>query len=111
MGGEKIEDKTMLITMRVIDLANPVAGAWIKSCDECGELTWISGLWKDKKIDGVVCKPCWLTKHKDGDYVACTNEETIQQALEVLRGRGINVTREEMIENLEIYIGKEVKII
>lgn len=39
------------------------------------------------------------------------NEETIQQALEVLRGRDINVTREELIEKLEIEIGKEIKII
>lgn len=106
-----MEDKTMVITMRVIDFANPVAGTWTKPCDECGELTWISGIWKGKQIDRVVCKPCWLTKHKDEDYVACTNEETIQQALKVLRGRGINVTREEIIEKLEIEIGREVEII
>ena len=109
-GREKMEDKTTVVTMRVIDLANPVPGTGTRPCDECGELTWISGLWKYKKIDQVVCKPCWLTKYKNRDYVACTNEETIQQALDVLRGRGINVTREEMIEKLEIEIGKEIKI-
>ena len=103
-------DKTTVVTVRVIDVANPVPGAWTIPCDECGELTWISDLWKDKKIDQVLCNPCWLTKYKDADYVACTNEETIQQALEVLRGRGINVTREELIENLEFKIGKEIKI-
>lgn len=106
-----MEDKTLLITMRVIDLANHVAGTWTKPCDECGELTWISDIWKGKQIDRVVCKPCWLTKYKEGDYVACTNEETIQQALEVLRGRGINVTREDIIEKLEIEIGKEIKVV
>lgn len=106
-----MEDKTRLVTMRVVDLANPVPGAWTIPCAECGELTWISRIWKNKKIDQVICKPCWLTKYKDGGYVACTNEETIQLVLIVLRGRGINVTREEIIKNLEITIGRQVKVI
>lgn len=105
-----MEDKITVVTLRVIDFANPVPGAWTRPCDDCGELTWISGLWKGKQIDQVVCKHCWLTKHKDEDYVACTNEETIQQALEMLRGSGIDITREELIEKLEIEIGKEIKI-
>lgn len=106
-----MEDKTAVVTKRVIDLANPVPGTWIIPCDECGELTWISGIWKNKKIDKVVCEPCWLTKYKDGDNVACTTEEIIQLALKVLRGRGINVTREKLIKNLENIIGREIKII
>ncbi len=106
-----MENKTMVITMRVIDLANPSPGAWTIPCDECGELTWISGLWKEKKMDRVVCGHCWLTKYKDRDYVACTNEETIRLALNVLRGRGINVTREKLIKDLENKIGKQITII
>ncbi len=105
-----MEDKTMVITMRVIDFANPSPGAWTIPCDECGELTWISGLWKDKKIDKIVCEHCWSMKYKDADYVTCTTEEIIQLALKTIRDRGINVTREEMIENLEFKIGKEIKI-
>lgn len=105
-----MEDKTMVITMRVIDFANPSPGAWTIPCDDCGELTWISGLWKGKKIDQVVCEHCWSMKYKDEDCVACTTEEIIQLALKVLRGRGINVTREEIIEKLEFKIGKEIKI-
>lgn len=106
-----MENKTAVVTKRVIDLANPLPGTWTKPCDDCGELTWISGLWKNKKIDQVLCEHCWLTKYKDGDYVACTNEETIQLALKVLRDGGMNVTREEIIENLEMKIGREIKII
>lgn len=105
-----MEDKTMVITMRVVDMANPSPNAWRIPCDECGELTWISGLWKDKKIDRVVCGHCWSIKYKDEDYVACTTEEIIQLALKVLRGRGIHVTREEIIEKLEFKIGKEIKV-
>ena len=104
-------NKTMVVTMRVIDLANPVPGAWTKPCDECGELTWISGLWKDKKIDQVLCKPCWLTNYKDRDYVACATEENIEQALEVLRGRGMEVTPEELLKNIEIEIGRKIKVV
>lgn len=104
-------DTTTVISMRVIDLANPSPGTVTRPCDDCGELTWISNAWKNKKIDQVICKPCWLKKFKDSDYVACTNEETLQLALKVLRGRGINVTREEIIERLETEIGKKVKII
>jgi selenophosphate synthetase-related protein len=104
------EDKTIVITVRVIDRANPLAGTWTIPCGDCGELTWISGIWKNKKIDKVVCFPCYSKNYKDGDYVACTNEETIQQVLEVLRGRGINVTKEEILEKLGIKIGREIKM-
>ena len=104
------EDKTTVVTVRVIDRANPLAGTWTIPCGDCGELTWISGIWKNKKIDKVVCVPCYSKNYKDGDYVACTNEETIQQALEVLRDRGINVTKEEILENVGIKIGREIKI-
>ncbi len=105
-----MEDKTMVVTQRVIDRANPAPGTWTISCDECGELTWISRIWKDKKIDRVVCEPCFSKKYKDKEYVACTTEEIIQLALETLRGQGVNATREEIIENFEMKIGKEIKI-
>ena len=108
---EKIEDKTIVVTARVIDFANPVPGAWTIPCDECGELTWISGLWKDKKIDKIVCEHCWFKNYKNGDNVACTTEEIIQLALKTIRDRGINVTRWEIIETLEFKIGKEIKIV
>lgn len=104
-------DKTTVVTKRVVDLANPVPGAWTIPCGECGELTWISGLWKNKKMDEIVCEACWLTKYKDADYVACTNEETIQLALNVLRDRGINVTRKKLLKSIEIKIGRQLKII
>lgn len=104
-------DKICVVTARVIDLANPVQGTWTIPCDECSELTWISGIWKNKKIDKVICEPCWFRKYKNGDNVACTTEEIIQLSLETLRGKGINVTREEMLKNLEFRIGKEIKII
>lgn len=106
-----MEDKTMVVTMRVIDLANPVHGAWRIPCDECGELTWISSIWKNKKIDQVVCKPCWLTKYNDGDYVTCTTEEIIEQALEMLRGSGMDVTREELLKDMEFGIGRRIKVV
>jgi len=50
-------------------------------------------------------------RYKDENYVACTNEETIQQVLKVLRGRGINVTREEILKNFGIKIGRELHVI
>lgn len=106
-----MEDEIAVVTARVIDLANPVSGTWTIPCDECGELTWISGMWKNKKIDHVVCEPCWFKKYKNGDNVACTTEKIIQLSLKTLRDRGINVTREELLENLEFKIGKEIKII
>ncbi len=106
-----MEGKIAVVTVRVIDLANPVPGTWTIPCDECGELTWISGIWKNKKIDKVVCEPCFFKNYKDGDYTACAFEENIEQALEWFRGRGMDVTREELIKNIEIKLGKEMKII
>lgn len=105
-----MDDKTMVVTLRVIDRANPTPGTWTIPCDECGELTWISRIWKGKKIDRVVCEPCFSKKWKDKEYVLCTTEEIIQLALETLRGKGVIVTREEMIENFEMKTGKEIKI-
>lgn len=106
-----MEDKIAVVTMRVIDFANPVPGTWTIPCDECGELTWISGIWKDKKIDQVVCKHCFFEKYKDADYTACAFEKNIEQALEWFRGRGMDVTREELIKNIEVKLGKGMKII
>lgn len=105
-----MEDKTMVVILRVIDRVNPAPGTWTIPCNECGELTWISRIWKDKKIDRVVCGHCFSKKWKDKECVACTTEEIIQLALETLRGRGVIVTREELIESLEMKIGKEIVI-
>lgn len=103
-------DEVSVITMRVIDMANPLPGTWTIPCDECRELTWISSIWKNKKIHHVVCKPCWLSKYKNKEHNACVTEETIQQALKKLKKMGIYATREELLEKLEREIEKELKV-
>lgn len=105
-----MEDKIVVISVRVIDMANPAPGTWTIPCDECEELTWISGLWKDRKFDGVVCEPCWFKNYKNREHVACTSEEILQLSLKTLGDRGVNVTKEELIKMLEFKIGKEIKI-
>lgn len=104
-------EEIIVISTRVIDMANPIPGTWTTPCHECGELTWISDFWKDKKIDKVICEPCYFKKYKDGDYNLCAVEENIEQALEWFRGRGMGVTREQLISNIEDKIGKKMKII
>lgn len=106
-----MEDEICVVTARVIDLANPVPGTWTIPCDNCGELTWISAMWKNKKIARVLCEPCFFGKHKDGDYTACAFEKNIEQAIEWFRGRGVGVTREELISGIENKIGKKMRII
>ncbi len=106
-----MEDEIAVVTVRVIDHANPLPGTWTIPCDDCGELTWISDTWKNKKINRVVCKHCFLTKYMYKDHIPCVTEEIIKKVLEVLRGRGMDVTREEIIKNIEAKFGKGMRII
>lgn len=103
-------EKTMVVTLRVIDSAIHLPDSWTIPCGDCGELTWISSAWKNKKIDKVICKQCFFEKYKDGDYVACTNDEIIQNVLKALGDMGINVTKEEVLKKTGIKIGKEIHI-
>lgn len=108
-GGPR-DDNTTVVGGRVSDIASPVPGAWTVPCDDCGELTWISSTWKDKKIDRVICKQCYLAKYKDKNYDAFVTEETVQLALKTLHDRGIDITREKLLNDLETFAGRPLKI-
>lgn len=105
-----LPEKKMVVTNRVINSASHLPDSWTIPCGDCGELTWISSVWKNKKIDKVVCLQCFFEKYKGGDYVACTTEDIIQRALKTLGDLGINVTREELIKKTGIKIGKEIHV-
>lgn len=106
------EDDTIIVmTVRCIDMAAPTDNIDKIPCSECGEMTWISTSFRGKKIDKIVCKPCYAKIYnKDKEYIACTTQECIDDAFEWARQHGINTTKEEMIMKMEDKIGKRIKI-
>jgi predicted RNA-binding Zn-ribbon protein involved in translation (DUF1610 family) len=107
------EDQKVLVTMRCIDMVSPTSDVDKVPCSECGEMTWLSAASRKIKFDKIICDPCMFKsgKYKDEDYCACVTEECINDALELLGGRGIKTTREEMVKKMEDKIGKRLKIV
>lgn len=108
---KKEEDIIVVMTVRCIDMAATTENIDKRPCTECGEMTWISTSFRGKKIDKIVCQPCYNKIYgKDKEYIACTTQECIDEAFEWAIQHGINTTKEEMIMNMEDKIGKSIKI-
>jgi predicted RNA-binding Zn-ribbon protein involved in translation (DUF1610 family) len=107
------EDQKVLVTMRCIDMVSPSSDVDKVPCSECGEMTWLSASSRNIKFDKIICDSCMIKsgKYKYEDYYACVTEECINDALELLGGRGIKTTKEEMVRMMEEKIGKRLKIV
>ncbi len=105
------EDIIVVMTVRCIDMAATTENIDKIPCTECGEMTWISTSFRGKKIDKIVCKPCYdKIYHNEKEYFACTTQECLDEAFEWAKQHGINITKEEMVMKMEDNIGKSIKI-
>lgn len=107
------EDTQVVVTIRCIDMASPISNVDKVPCSECGEMTWVSVSFRNKKIDKVVCEPCFfkndIYKHKDSH--ACVTEECLNEAFNWAKQSGYKVTKEDMIKNMEEKIGKKLTVV
>ena len=113
------EDQVVVLTMRCIDMAPSIDNIEKVPCSECGEMTWLSGSWKGKKIDKIVCIKCFYKskEYKSGDYTASVTEECLEEAKDYAK-RNLNIEKltdkeikTEIVVTVEEEIGKEIKII
>ena len=112
------EDQVVVLTMRCINMAPSSHDVEKVPCAECGEMTWLSSSWKEKKIDKIVCMECFYKskEYKSGDYTANITEECIEEAIDWAR-RNLNIKKTdeeiktEIVEIVEGEIRKEIKII
>lgn len=102
------EKEITVVTVRCIDMVAPHIDSWKRVCSMCGFDTWISASWKDKRIDRIVCEPCYLTNYKDRDDVnICVTEKNIDEFLEwTERYYGKRSTREEAIRFMELKLSE-----
>lgn len=110
---EKIsnEDLVVVLTVRCIDTSSPIHEVDRVPCSICGEMTWISRSFRGKKIDKIICTQCFPKNNRNGDYRACATQECIDEAFNLLKSRGYDVTKEEIVEKIENNIGKKVDIL
>lgn len=110
------KEEIIVITMRCIDVAASCSDIDKIKCEECGEMTWLSVSWRGKKIDRVVCKPCFeKDKYKNSGYSACVSKRCLDDALKHLKlTENLDGTDEEikkrMITYMEEKMGKKVTI-
>lgn len=111
------KEEIIVITMRCIDMAASCDNIDTMRCAECGEMTWLSTSWREKKIDKVICESCFgKGKYQDGDYSANVTENCLNDAIKIIREHyGMAKTekeiREKMIKIMENKLGKKINII
>jgi len=112
------EDQIIVITVKCVDMAHPSYDSEKRPCEDCGEMTWLSSSWKEKKIDKIICTECFYNskEYKSGDYSANVTEECLEDAKNwARRNLGIKKTDQEiktrMVETIENKMGKKLKII
>ncbi len=83
------KDQVTVLTVRCIDMAPPLHEVDKIPCSECGEMTWISKSFKEKKIDKITCTKCFYDGdvYKSGDYSANVTEETVEEVIKYIRSR------------------------
>lgn len=111
---DKEDRTTTVVTVRCIDMAAPFVDTWKRVCDMCGEMTWISASWIGKKIDKVICEPCWFLYCKDeNDINICITKANLEEFREwskIYYGYE-KVTIKEAVKMMEMKTGKKIKIV
>lgn len=112
-----MSDKVVVITKRCIDISSYGYDIDKRPCSECGEMTWLSKSWRRKKIDQIICDKCLVNskEYKNDDYIACTTEECLEEAVQWVRNHfdtreTDEVIKEKIIQTIENKIGKMIKI-
>jgi hypothetical protein len=119
MGKEKEagEGKITVVTVRCIDMTAPFSDNWRRSCDLCGEMTWVSASWKGKKIDRIMCEHCWSANYKDKEEInICVTKASLNEFREWSKryygsGNSKRLTMKDVIKMIEMKTGKKIKIV
>lgn len=115
------EDEIRVVGTRCRDfLIEPIPGSWKAVCCECGEDVWLTEIWKDKKIDKIMCDDCCYDKgiYKGKDVQLRVTTETLDKFVKWAReyygdliidqsDDDIKLTAIELIENK---FRKELKV-
>lgn len=105
------KDKTIVVTMRCIDMVYPTANIDKVKCNKCGEMTWISQSFRGKNIDEIICEKCFFEYGNNEDFCAVITEACIDEAINCIENiYGEKYTREEMLRTMEDKIGKKIII-
>jgi hypothetical protein len=113
---EEEKEEAIVVTVRCIDMTASCVDIDIAKCTECGEETWLSTSWREKKIDKIVCKHCFDKNYMDGDYSANITEECLNQVIKFVRERCSTTRpekeiRKELIDMMQEKLGKQINII
>jgi len=116
--GNKEEEKeeTIVVTARCIDMTASSIDIDIMKCTECGEETWLSTSWREKKIDKIICKHCFDKNYMDRDYSVNITEECLNEVIKFARERLSIIRpekeiRKELIDMIQEKLGKQINII
>ena len=111
-------EKINIVSVRCSDLKVATGTRSFKRpCSKCGMDTWISPTFdnedKNGRIDKIICERCFFEseEYKRGDYVANVKEESVMEAVNHLKGRGILKSPDEIVKKMEDKTGKKLKII
>ncbi len=113
----KKKEETIVISVRCIDATAYDDNVDKTVCTECGEMVWISPLWRGKVVDKVICEHCFKKeKYQKLNYSANVTEECLNDAIEFIRSHFDNKKkkkdiREEMIKMMEERLDKKINII
>lgn len=111
------KDKIIVVTARCIDMAAYVDDIDKRPCEDCGEMTWVSSSWREKRIDKIICGTCFdKEEYRRKDYSTNVTEESINDAIELVKSRyNPDMTKEEIrvriVKIVEREMGRKINIV
>lgn len=86
-----------------------------RKCDDCGEMTWISSSFRERKVDKVICSvriEKYFEKFKDKDYSVVVTEKCIEDAIGAIAHHSGEVcTREDLLKDFEDKMGRKISVV
>lgn len=104
------KDRIIIVTARCIDTVAFEYDVDKRPCSYCGEMTWVSRSWREKRIDKIVCGMCFTKeKYQEKDFSANVTEETVNDTIKLVKERySPNMTEEEIMERMMKVVEKEI---
>lgn len=107
-------DANIVVTMRCMDVV-PYTDVDKRKCDDCGEMTWISSSFRDRKVDKVICSVCiekYIEGYNDEDCDMLVTEKCLEDAINAVACRtGEMCTREDVLKAVENKVGRKIIVV
>ena len=111
---ENEDEEVIVVTARCSDIAPHFEDIDQIPCSKCGEMTWLSNSWRGKRIDKIICEPCFENeKYEDNDYSFRVTEKCLDDAIEVIHSHydkkgSYDSIRKKIIDKMERRLGRQI---